>query len=216
MQAPEARLFLGTRLAWSVGLAGFWALGYFAAGVWLHPAPVFNPSTPLDAAIPFAGLALWPYLCAIVWMAMPAVLLQSPAQFRRTARSYALLIAFSILCFVLLPAEAPELRRQASAAGLDPLTAWALLRLHAIDPPRNLLPSLHVSLAALAACALARANTRWRLPGALVLAMIVASVCLSKQHTVADALAGLLAAWLCDGWARRLTPAVRPLPPPAP
>ena len=213
MQAPEAQLFLGTRLVWSVGLAGFWALGYFAAGVWLHPAPVFDPSTALDAAIPFIPLALWPYLCGIVWMGMPAVLLRSPALFRHTARSYALLIALSVLCFALLPAEAPGLRRQANAAGLDPLTAWALQRLHAIDPPRNLLPSLHVSLAALAACALVRADSRWRLPAALVLATIMASVCLSKQHTVADAAAGLLAAWLCDGWARRLSRPPRPPPP---
>ncbi|MBA5687102.1 phosphatase PAP2 family protein [Rugamonas apoptosis] len=207
---------MGTRLAWSMGLAGFWALGYFTAGAWLHPAPIFDPSTALDAAIPFAGLALWPYLFGIIWIAMPAVLLQSPALFRHTARSYALLIAFSLLCFVLLPAEAPELRRQASGAGLDPLTAWALQRLHAIDPPRNLLPSLHVSLAALATCALARSDTRWRLPATLVLAMIVAAVCLSKQHTVADAVAGLLAAWLCDRVARRLNPAPRlpPRPPP--
>lgn len=213
MRSPEARLLLGTRLAWSVGLAGFWALGYFMAGVWLHPAPVFNPSSALDAAIPFAGLALWPYLFGIVWMGMPAVLLQSPALFRHTARSYALLIALSLLCFVLVPAAAPELRAQASTAGLDPLTAWALRQLHAIDPPRNLLPSLHVSLAALAACALTRHDFRWRLPSALVLATIVAAVCLSKQHTVADAAAGLLAACLCDGLARRLNRAPHPLPP---
>ena len=190
-----------------MGLAGFWALGYFAAGIWLRPAPVFNPWSPLDDAIPFAGLALWPYLCGIVWMGLPAVLLQSSALFRHTARSYALLIALSVMCFVLLPAEAPELRRQASAAGLDPLTAFALCHLHAIDPPRNLLPSLHVSLATLSAAALARSDLRWHLPGGVMLAVIVASVCLSKQHTVADAAAGLLAAWLCDLLVRRLTPA---------
>lgn len=207
MQATEPPLSLGTRLTWSTGLAGFWALGYFAAGIWLRPAPVFNPWSSLDDAIPFAGLALWPYLCGIVWMGMPAVLLQSSALFRHTARSYALLIALSVMCFVLLPAEAPELRRQASAAGLDPLTAFALRHLHAIDPPRNLLPSLHVSLAALSAAALARSDLRWRLPGGVALAVIVASVCLSKQHTVADAAAGLLAAWLCDLLVRHLTPA---------
>lgn len=190
-----------------MGLAGFWALGYFAAGIWLRPAPVFNPWSPLDDAIPFAGLALWPYLCGIVWMGLPAVLLQSSALFRHTARSYALLIALSVMCFVLLPAEAPELRRQASAADLDPLTAFALRHLHAIDPPRNLLPSLHVSLATLSAAALARSDLRWHLPGGVMLAVIVASVCLSKQHTVADAAAGLLAAWLCDLLVRRLTPA---------
>ncbi|MBA5608105.1 phosphatase PAP2 family protein [Duganella sp. FT3S] len=194
-------------------MAGFWALGYFAAGVWLHPAPIFNPSSALDAAIPFAGLALWPYLFGIVWMGMPAVLLQSPALFRHTAYSYALLIAFSILCFVLVPAEAPQLRVQAGGAGLDPLTALALRHLHAIDPPRNLLPSLHVSLAALASGALVRDDARWRVPATLVLATIVASVCLSKQHTVADAAAGLLAAWWCDHLARRLSSRPRPLAP---
>lgn len=199
-----------------MGLAGFWALGYFTAGVWLHPAPIFSPSTALDAAIPFAGLAVWPYLFGMVWIAMPALLLRSPALFRHTACSYALLIAFSILCFVLLPAEAPELRRQASGAGLDPLTAWALQRLHAIDPPHNLLPSLHVSLAALATCALTRSDARWRVPATLALAMIMAAVCLSKQHTLADAVAGLMAAWLCDRVVRRLNPAPRlpPHPPP--
>ncbi|MBA5635715.1 phosphatase PAP2 family protein [Duganella sp. LX20W] len=170
----------------------------------------------MDAAIPFAGLALWPYLSGIIWMGMPAVLLQSPALFRHTAYSYSLLIAFSILCFVLVPAEAPQLRTQANSAGLDPVTAWALLQLHAIDPPRNLLPSLHVSLAALASIALVRSNARWRVPAIVVLATIVASVCLAKQHTVADAAAGLLAAWLCDRLVRRLSraPRPRPLPPP--
>ncbi|HEU4844834.1 MAG TPA: phosphatase PAP2 family protein [Burkholderiaceae bacterium] len=139
---------------------------------------------------------------------MPAVLLQSSALFRHTARSYALLIALSVMCFVLLPAEAPALRRQASIAGLDPLTAWALQHLHAIDPPRNLLPSLHVSLAALSTAALARSDARWRWPGGAVLAVVVAAVCLSKQHTVTDAAAGLLAAWLSDLLVRRLTPAM--------
>lgn len=183
-----------TRVASSAGLGAFWALGYFTFGAWAQTARTFDPSISLDASIPFVGWAIWPYLFGFVWIALPAGAIRSPELFRRTAVAYALVITLSFLCFVLVPAEAISLRDHASTNGLDRLTAWAVYTLHTFDPPTNLLPSLHVSLATVATFALARQYPAWQAPAFGLLMMVIVSVCISKQHTIVDAVAGLIVA----------------------
>lgn len=190
-----------------------WALGYFGIGARAGPG-AFDPSTALDAAIPFAGWAVWIYLGALVWIGLPALLL-GPALFRRAALAYAVAIATALVCFALLPSTAPLLRAQASPAGQPLATAWALAALHRIDPPTNLLPSLHMALACLASIALAQQHPRWRTACWAALACIGLAVCLSKQHALADAAAGLLAGAASWAVAVRFTPPRRTLLPPA-
>ena len=104
-------------------------------------------------------------------------------------------MVLSFVCFVLVPAGAAGLRGQASTIGLDALTAWAIRTLHAVDPGTNLLPSLHVSLATVAACALLREYPAWQTVIWSLLVAVLASVLVLKQHAIADAAAGLIVAF---------------------
>lgn len=194
MEFRSGPIPLSTRAACSVGLGAFWALGYFLLGARALTVRTFDPSIPLDALIPFVGWAVWPYLLGVAAIGLPAVLIRSPALFRETAIAYAIVIGLSLLCFYLAPTEADSLRLQAAMAGLDDYTAVALSMLHAIDPATNLVPSLHVALASLAACALAREYPAMQAGVTGLLVIMIASVFMLKQHTIADALAGLAVA----------------------
>lgn len=194
---------LSTRIACTAGLGAFWALGYFTLGTWAQTSGTFDPSFALDTLIPFAGWAVWPYLLGMAWIALPAALIRSPLLFRQTAQAYALVMVLSFVCFVLVPAEAAGLRGQASTIGLDALTAWAVRTLHSVDPGTNLLPSLHVSLATIAACALLPQFPEWRMMIWSLLVVVVMSVLVLKQHTIVDAVAGLIAAFAAYSLAER-------------
>ncbi|WP_347328998.1 phosphatase PAP2 family protein [Ralstonia pseudosolanacearum] len=189
------RLPLTHRIACGAMLGGIWAVGYF--GIAWRIAPVADPTTALDTAIPFIGWTVWIYLAGLAWIIAPLALVREPRLFRRAAFAYAIAIGAGFLCFTALQTEAPALRAQAVPDGLGTATAWALLTLHRTDAPVNLLPSLHVALAWLAAWALGRQHRPWRHACHVTAVAITASVCLVKQHTVLDAVAGLLLAWLC-------------------
>jgi hypothetical protein len=195
-----------------------WGLGYFS----LAPLPArFDPSTALDLRLPFVGAFLWVYLAGIVWIILPACLIRSRRRYRETASAYAIALLVAFICFALMPTATPSLRLQAATAAPGGWTGTALALLHRIDGPSNVLPSLHVALAWLAAHALvsppalrsgmrsglrsapltghdgpSRGRARWR-NGLCVLAAISISlsVCLTKQHAVADVAAGGLLAW---------------------
>ncbi|TYZ53946.1 hypothetical protein C2I33_16425 [Ralstonia solanacearum] len=189
------RLPLVSRIACGTVLGGVWAAGYF--GIAWHVAPVADLTTALDTVIPFVGWTVWVYLAGLPWIVAPLAVVREPGLFRRAACAYAVAIGTGFLCFTTLQTEAPALRAQSVPDGLDCTTAWALRTLHRADAPVNLLPSLHVTLAWLAAWALTRQHRRWRHACYAVAAAVTASVCLVKQHTVLDTLAGLLLAWLC-------------------
>ena len=193
--STEARAVpLVTRAACTVGLSAIWAAGYFTLGGRTLRGPAFDPSSALDAWIPFTGWAVWPYLLSIVGIALPAGLIRSPGLFLRTAAAYAIVIALSFVCFLLLPTDAATLRQYVTTSSLDLLSAWAIDTLHAIDPPTNLLPSLHVSLATLSTLALAKEYTAYRPLAYVGLAVLAASVCAVKQHFILDALSGIVLA----------------------
>jgi membrane-associated phospholipid phosphatase len=194
---------LSTRVMCSAGLGAFWALGYFSLGTRAQPSGTFDPSIALDALIPFAAWAVWPYLLGIAWIALPAALICSPLLFRQTAEAYVFVMVLCFVCFVLVPAEAAGLRGQASSIGSDALTAWAVRTLYAVDPGTNLLPSLHVSLATVAACALVRQYPAWRMIIWILLVVVITSVLVLKQHTIADAAAGLIVAFAAYCLAKR-------------
>ena len=133
-------------------------------------------------------------LAGIFGIALPACLIHSPRLFLRTAVAYAIVIALSFLCFFFLPADAANLRQYASTSGLNSLTAWTINTLHAFDPPTNLVPSLHVSLAMLSAMALSKEYIACRSLAYVGWAIMVASVCAVKQHSIIDAVSATILA----------------------
>jgi membrane-associated phospholipid phosphatase len=179
-----------------IGVALLWAVGYFWMG-WHGPVGrLHEVATPIDAHIPFVAQAIWPYLCVFPLALSPLVFARDAMLIRRIALAYAATIVVSLLCFALYPVSADGLRPSASAPGVS---AAAVRLLYALDPPYNLFPSLHVSLAVLAAISASKA--RVRSAGLLFVAAgaIAASTCLIKQHFLVDVLAGAALAALIAG-----------------
>jgi membrane-associated phospholipid phosphatase len=186
MAAPEVE-----RAAWILGIATLWVFGYFSLGA-RGPLPhQADLRTAIDEWIPFVGWMIWPYLLGIAFPLTPLIAIRCHHLFRLAAVGYVVVITASLACFLLFPAASIEVRPNPSVADLDPISKWAIVALHAIDPPSNLFPSLHVSLATLAALLIWKAAPRWGLLAATCATTISISVCTVKQHVVFDVVAGL-------------------------
>jgi hypothetical protein len=83
------------------------------------------------------------------------------------------------------------------------LSTWFLAQIHRIDPPGNVFPSLHVAHTFMVTFLLSIDRPRL---GRVVLVMsilLALSTLTTKQHFVADVLAGLTMGLLARAWARR-------------
>lgn len=178
-------------------MALLWSVGYFVVGWSLTPAEVHDVALPVDAQIPFVPQAIWPYLCVVPLALSPLYFVRDARLMRQVALAYGLTIAVSLLCFAFYPVSAHGLRP--SIPAVQGVSAAAVRALYALDPPYNLCPSLHVSLAVLAAISASKALKRYA--GLLFAAAvgIAVSTCLVKQHFVIDVLAGAVLATLIGG-----------------
>lgn len=179
-----------------------WAIGYF--GTATRAVARFDPTLPMESALPLLGPAIWIYLAGIGWIAMPWFIVDTPRVFSRFATGAFVALLAAVACFALWPSGAPLLRAQASPAELGHATALALNLLHRLDAPANQLPSLHVALAWLATFAVSRQVPRRRPLAWAAGLLVTASVLFAKQHALADVAAGLALAWLSDRVGARL------------
>ena len=98
-----------------------------------------------------------------------------------------------------MPVTAIHLRAHATQLSAPGPSDWAVSTIYSIDPPFNLFPSLHISLTALAAYAVWKAD---RFYGAILfigLVLVAIAVCATKQHFVVDVLGGLVIAAVVGG-----------------
>ena len=148
-----------------------------------------EPWSVLDNAIPFVPATILLYVPLLPMVAVPAFAL-SEAKIRTGFWTYIGVITSSFAVFLLAPMKM-------SRAGLEPGALEPLFELlWAIDPPFNTFPSLHVSLATLAALVVWQHDSRlgrWMLLGASVL---IISTFLVKQHFIIDAAGGVAVAAL--------------------
>jgi len=113
---------------------------------------------------------------------------------RRRARSIA--IALSLIVFAAVPVTSIGLRANRAALDTQHISPFAVSLLYRLDPPFNLFPSLHLSIATLAALSVWKAA---RVAGPTALAGVAAigtATCTVKQHFVLDGLAGIALAAL--------------------
>lgn len=176
----------------SGALIGYFLVGYFGVG-WLatDPARARSLATPLDDAIPFLPGSVVVYWSILPMALLPIFVLRDPRLFRRVAIAYAAAITVSLAVFVAFPVTSAGIRVMTEATAASGFVGWLLRLLHTLDPPLNLFPSLHLALATLSALAVRRVNPTL---GALALAWtacIAVSVCTTKQHFVADVIAGV-------------------------
>lgn len=182
------------------GTTGLFLLGYFGAGAHAAALRVWDLGSPWDARIPFVADSIWVYLALFPMALLPLFLVRCPRLFRRTIAAYALAIVISVVVFAVFPVTSVELRADTAALDVHRFAPWTVATLYRIDPPFNLFPSLHLSIALLAALSAWRASKAF---GAAALALCVpvaASIATVKQHFVVDGIAGLALASILYGW----------------
>ncbi len=175
----------------TIGVAVFFVTGYFGVGLTVDPARAIDLGTSLDARIPFNAHSVWVYLCLFPTSLLPLFVVRCPRLFRRTILAYGSAIAVSLIVFVALPVTSIGLRVDRSALDVTRFSPWAVSFLYDLDPPFNLFPSLHLSIAMLAALSAAKAKRPYGMTAFVGVAAIGASICTVKQHFVLDGLGGV-------------------------
>ena len=198
-RTPRRRLLLSVRVkpdcleraALTSGLVIFFIAGYFGVGQSRNPAHAGELHTFLDDRIPFIASSVWVYLLIFPASLLPLFVVRCRRLFRRTALAYAAVITVSLIFFAKLPITSARLRIEPAMLDLAQPSDWAVSVLYSLDPPYNLFPSLHVSIAVLAAFSAWKAA---RLYGAVAfscLVFVILSIFTVKQHVVLDAVGGI-------------------------
>jgi PAP2 superfamily protein len=175
----------------TVSLVIFFIVGYFGVGLSRQPEQTRELTTALDAQIPFIARSVWIYLLIFPSALLPLFVVRCRRLFGRTAVAYAIAITISLFCFTFFPVTSLGLRADLAMLDLTTASDWAVATLYSIDPPYNLFPSLHLSIAVLAAFSVWKAARLYGVAAFVTLVFIGVSVCTVKQHVVLDALGGV-------------------------
>lgn len=121
---------------------------------------------------------------------LPVFVIQQQDAIRRTFWAYIAVWTFSYACFAAYPTVAP---RPDFVPG-EGFAAWGLRFLYDADPAYNCFPSLHVAHSFLSAFASSRVHRGLGRFAVSSAALVAISTVYTKQHYVADAVAGTLLA----------------------
>jgi membrane-associated phospholipid phosphatase len=165
---------------------------YIFIGVLATPGRVLHaPELALDRALPL--VPFWALVYGALYLfliLLPIFVVRQEALLRRLLLAYLMVWLTAYAFFILYPTVAP---RPAQVPGTG-FPAWGLRTLYGGDPPYNCFPSLHVAHSFVSALACGRIHRRVG-AGALFCATLVAlSTLLTKQHYLADVIAGILLA----------------------
>lgn len=172
-------------------MIAFFVAGYFGVGHAVDPSRAGSLATSVDSAIPFVPSTIFVYLGVFPAALLPLFTVRSRRLFRRILAAYAITIAVSLAIFVIWPVTSTGLRADPAALDATRFTGWCVRLVYDLDPPYNLFPSLHLSIAALAAGSLFKARRAYGILAGIGVAAIGVSICTVKQHFVADGLAGI-------------------------
>lgn len=190
LEGLQRRVLL-ERVAITMGLINFLVVGYFGVGMSVNPANAHILATRFDGQIPFIAVSVWPYLWVLSCAPLPLFVVRCSDLFRRTAIGYGIVIAVSLVLFTVFPVTSVHLRVPQTTLDVSRFSDWAVSLLYSIDPPYNLFPSLHLSMATLAAFSVWKARKSCGVAVFLSLGFASASVSTLKQHCLIDVLGGL-------------------------
>lgn len=169
-------------------------LGFYLPYGWLQRHPWFPvheaPTTGFDRWLPFWELAVWAYLSLFLLMPIAPLMMHSRSELVRYGFGILAIELIASVVFALIPTFCP--RPTSLPTGF--VHEW----LTKLDQPLNAFPSLHVAFAAFSAlccCRVARELNCgfWLQSAALIWAGLIAlAALLTKQHRIADVLAGAL------------------------
>jgi membrane-associated phospholipid phosphatase len=165
------------------GLANYWTAGRAAIGSGVYA---------WEAAIPFVGWTIVPYLSIGIFFALSFFIDPRPAALQRHVLRLTLLLVVSVGCYALFPLRFNYMRPATHGA-----IGLMFDALSAVDLPYNRAPSLHIGVLVLLWVRWAPTLAGWKriALGAWFL-LIAASVLTTYQHHVLDIPAGAAVAAL--------------------
>ena len=155
----------------------------------------YHPVTFIDHALP--SVSGWMYVYAAVFITgfMPVLVVVPRDLFRRVAAAYALVQGVAFAFFLLLPVHMEN--RPLDMAVVD-FPTWGQRLAYYLDTQAACLPSIHVTMAVLAALCTWKADRLMGAVGVVVAILVAISTLLVKQHYLVDvvvATALATAAW---------------------
>lgn len=152
---------------------------------------VHAPALPLDRLLPLAPTWALVYGALYAFLiVLPVVVVQRAELIRRTVWAYLTVWTVAYICFLLYPTVAP---RPDTVMGKG-FAVWGLRFLYDADPPYNCFPSLHVAHSFVSALASYRVHRTLGFVAISCASLVAISTLFTKQHYVADIVAGTLLA----------------------
>ena len=148
------------------------------------------PELGLDRLLPLQAFWALVYGSHLVFFFLPVLVMRQEEQIRRTFLAWLLVWSVGYACFLVYPTIAP---RPTTVIG-GGFFAWCLRGIYSADPPYNCFPSLHVAHAFVSALTCHRVHRGVGLAAGLWASLIALSTLFTKQHYVADVVAGLFLA----------------------
>jgi membrane-associated phospholipid phosphatase len=152
---------------------------------------VHAPALALDRLLPLAPTWALVYGALYLFLiVLPVFVIQQEELIRRTVWAYLTVWMVSYACFLLYPTFAPRPDRVLGSG----FAVWGLRFLYDADPPYNCFPSLHVAHSFVSALACARVHRTLGGVAISCASLVAISTLFTKQHYVADVLAGMFLA----------------------
>lgn len=152
---------------------------------------VNTPALALDRLLPLAPTWALVYGALYAFLiVLPVLVVQQEELIRRTVWAYITVWTAAYIGFLLYPTVAP---RPDKVLG-EGFAVWGLRFLYDADPPYNCFPSIHVAHSFVSALACYRVHRVLGFSAVLCASLVAVSTVFTKQHYVADLLAGILLA----------------------
>lgn len=150
------------------------------------------PVLPWDRVVPLQPIWALIYGALYVFLiALPVFVVREEEHIRRTFWAYLAVWITAYVCFLVYPTVAP---RPPELVG-EGFSVWGLRFLYDADPPYNCFPSLHVAHSFVSALTCHRLNRRLGFVALLCASLVAVSTLFTKQHYIADVIAGILLAF---------------------
>jgi membrane-associated phospholipid phosphatase len=162
------------------------APAYLVIGVFVSGSTLHSPDSSWDRALPL--LPSWSVVYGSLFLAvfLPVFVVHQQDLLRRTILAYLFMWLFAFACFLAYPTRAPP---HPAMTGHD-FFSDAVRLIYSADVPYNCLPSLHVAQCALAAFVCYRVHRGVGVATGAWAVLVGLSTLFTKQHYVADVLAG--------------------------
>jgi membrane-associated phospholipid phosphatase len=149
------------------------------------------PAVALDRLFPLAPTWALVYGALYAFLiVLPVFVVHQEGLIRRTVWAYLTVWTVAYICFMLYPTVAP---RPDTVPGRG-FGVWGLRFLYEADPPYNCFPSIHVAHSFVSALACYRVHRTLGFIAVLSASLVALSTLFTKQHYVADLVAGILLA----------------------